>query len=215
MGSGEDFEMAVGRASGAALLAALGTLTFGSTLGSGITGSVGSSVMNSANGGGANGASQFQGSQNNVGDPLSLLFLVQGVAVTSKLRSAPKAYRRDFAGSLKIFNLQGIRPPQWAFSLTNSLLSDQAKAPFIDSRRRLTWYNHQTGETVFECPCASSDSSILSSIPSSGSWSFPSNQNSYHFSASNFTLPKMFTVESWIKPFSTSSAYSWCVLFMT
>jgi len=204
----EDFETVVGRASGAALLAALGILTLGGALSSGVTGSVGSSVMKSVGGGNR----RFKGSTNNAGDPLSLLFLVQVIAVTSKLRSAPKAYRRDFAGSLTIFNLQGIEPPQWAYSLTNVVFSDQSKAPFIDKRRRLKWSNHVTGVTVYKCPCATSGSSVVRSMPSLGSWVFPSNQNSYYFSsADNFVLPNVFTIETWIKPYSTSSAYSWYV----
>jgi hypothetical protein len=137
---------------------------------------------------------------------------VQGIAVTSKLRSAPKAYRRDFAGSLKVFNLQGIEPPRWAYSLTNVIFSDRARSYFIDTRRRLTWYNHQTGVAAYECPCTLSGSSVVRSTSTSVSWVFPANQNKYYFSTnSDFVLPSVFTIETWIKPYSTSSAYTWCV----
>jgi hypothetical protein len=179
----------------------------GSAVGSSVTGSIGSSVVGSAASGGN---PLHQGSQNTAGDPLSLIFLVQGVAVTRKLRSAPRAYRKDFAGSLEVFNLKGIEPPAWAYSFVNAAFSDRAKASFVDNRRRASWYNRQTGKTTYECPCAASGSSLLRSTSSAGSWVFPAGQTSYYFStAANFALPSTFTIETWIKPYSTSSDYSW------
>jgi hypothetical protein len=47
-------------------------------------------------------------------------------------------------------------------------------------------------------------------ISSSGSWIFPYVQGSFYFSTEKtFTFPLKFTVETWIKPYSTSSAHYW------
>jgi hypothetical protein len=48
------------------------------------------------------------------------------------------------------------------------------------------------------------------SVMSSGSWVFPAQQSSYYFSTvSTFVLSTTYTIETWVKPFSTSSSYSW------
>ena len=49
----------------------------------------------------------------NQGDPLSLIFLVQGVAITRRLKSLPPTYAGGFAGGFAMFNLQ-MSPPKWA-----------------------------------------------------------------------------------------------------
>ena len=47
------------------------------------------------------------------GDPLSLIFLVQGMAITGRLSGMPSSYTVDFAGSFSMFTLQ-LAPPAWA-----------------------------------------------------------------------------------------------------
>ena len=142
------------------------------------------------------------------------------MATTSKLRSVPHEYRRDFAGNLKIFNLQGIEAPAWAGAAVSGLLSKKTKAWFQDSRRRPFWIRHQTGEKTYECPCSSlsvlssssvgSSGSSIESNPSASSWVYPSDQTSYYFSTtSHFVLPNKFTIETWVKPYSTSSSKTW------
>ena len=50
---------------------------------------------------------------------MSLIFLVQGVAITSKLSSMPSTYSEGFAGGFAMFNLQGMQPPKWARAAMN------------------------------------------------------------------------------------------------
>jgi hypothetical protein len=72
--------------------------------GAAVGGAVGSSVGGGAGGGGGGGGA---------GDPLSLIFLVQGVAVTAKISSMPAMYRDGFASGFSSFNL-AMAPPGWA-----------------------------------------------------------------------------------------------------
>ena len=51
---------------------------------------------------------------------------------------------------------------------------------------------------------------VYRSVMSSGSWVFPTGQSSYYFkSASTFGLSRKHTIETWVKPYSTSSNYIW------
>lgn len=70
--------------------------------------STGASVSTSTTTSATTSTSTSTGSSNLGGDPLSLILLVQGVAVTSKLSSMPDSYGDSFADSFSMFNLQVI-----------------------------------------------------------------------------------------------------------
>ena len=86
----------------------------GGSAGAGTAGSAGAGT-GGAGGGGAGGSS---GSGSAQGDPLTLIFLVQAVAATSKIASMPASYAEGFAGNFAMFNLE-INPPGWARSIAS------------------------------------------------------------------------------------------------
>jgi hypothetical protein len=54
------------------------------------------------------------------------------------------------------------------------------------------------------------DGWLYRSTVSSVSWIFPESQSTYHFSsAHNFVLSSKYTIETWIKPYSTSKNAFW------
>lgn len=71
-----------------------------------VTLSEGVAVATTAVIGASVGASIGTSSSTISGDPLSLILLVQGIAITSKLSSLPDSYGDSFASSFSMFNLQ-------------------------------------------------------------------------------------------------------------
>ena len=73
-------------------------------VGASVGASVGTSV--GASTGASTGGSAGSGSSAPGGDPLTLIFLVQAIAITRNIATMPATYRDDFAGAFSMFNLQ-------------------------------------------------------------------------------------------------------------
>ena len=80
----------------------------GASVGTSVGASVGTSVGSSsgASTGASTGGSGGSGSSSPGGDPLTLIFLVQAIAITRNIATMPATYRDDFAGAFSMFNLQ-------------------------------------------------------------------------------------------------------------
>ena len=110
-------------ATGASVAASTTTSAAGASASAATAGSTASGGSSSATGGTGSG-----GSSNIGGDPLSLVFLVQGVALTRRIGGMPQTYV-EFASGFNMFNLQ-VPPPAWLSDATqrrrlqSSLFSD-------------------------------------------------------------------------------------------
>jgi hypothetical protein len=104
---GSSVGASTGASTGASVGASTGASTSASTSAS-ASGSVGSSSSTSAttSAGGGGGGGSGSGSSNSGGDPMSLILLVQGIAITAKIGSLKKSYTEDFAGQFSMYNLQ-------------------------------------------------------------------------------------------------------------
>jgi len=52
-------------------------------------------------------------------DPLTLVFLMQGIAITARISQLPKSYREGFASKFEIFNMKNVNSPAWARDFMN------------------------------------------------------------------------------------------------
>ena len=107
---GASVAVSVGASVSTSVAASASTSTAASVSTSGassVSVSAGTSSGSAGAGGGAGGGSggSSSGSSNAASDPMTLIFLVQAVAVTSKLSAMPSSYS-DFAGGFSIFLLQ-------------------------------------------------------------------------------------------------------------
>lgn len=101
--------------------------------------SVGSSVGASTGAG----SSASAGSSGMGGDPLSLIFLVQTIAITAKIGGLPDSYSKGFASGFAMFNLQ-MAPPKWA---KNAMRFGAAKVASSGGRRLASFVNDGTDAT--------------------------------------------------------------------
>ena len=91
---------------GVSTVASVGASAFGSASSSAaLSSSASASSASSASGGAASSGSSTSSTSSAVSDPLCLLFVVQSVAVSSKLSFMPESYV-NFASSFSMFNLQ-------------------------------------------------------------------------------------------------------------
>ena len=109
--------VAVGAAVGSAVASSVASSVGSSVASSAGTSTAGSVVSTGGAGGGAaaggTGGSSVSGSSNPGGDPLSMILLVQGIAITRSIATMPDSYTDAFADQFAMFNLQ-MTPPAWA-----------------------------------------------------------------------------------------------------
>jgi hypothetical protein len=97
----------VGSSTGASVGTSTGTTTTGTSTTSTTTTSSSSGNGPSSNSASSSSSSSTNSGTNNAGgDPMALILLVQGIAITAKLSSLPDSYAADFAESFSMFNLQ-------------------------------------------------------------------------------------------------------------